>query len=119
MSEVKNNTQPIDAHDLYRREIYTDGKNGDITVLVPVTSDGGADVLRRWKFFSSVTVAFRGRPVPCNFEIPAETLPQALAAFSEAAQTAGEGLVKQHLESQSLKNSLIAPAPGHFGMRPN
>lgn len=108
--EPENHIEPVDGDDLYEVRTFTDAKRAEIKCLYPVAADGGPSVGRKPRFFSSCTVMFRGRQVPCNFEIHAGTLQEALLKFPEEAAAAGE-LLAAKLESNVTRAALTAPSP--------
>lgn len=104
--------EPIDSGNLWQVEKYTDLKNGDLSVLTPVTQNGVPDMKRSRRFFSECVVGWRGQPYPVKFEIEAKSLPEALTNFAPSAEAAGKKFL-EHMEEQMLKRSLIAPANAH------
>ena len=78
----------MDPADLYQEEIFTDRKVGSIRRLTPVDTDGGTDSRRPVLFVGQAQLLTAMGPVPLTFEIPADTLKQAIDRFPDAAQKA-------------------------------
>lgn len=102
--------KPIDAANLWIMDVFTDMANGEIKVLTPVTDQSTRDANRRIKFYSSCTIAHRGRPLVVSFEIPADSLEQALANFQAAGEKAAQEYA-QKLKDMDMRASIIMPPP--------
>lgn len=98
------NVADFNRGELYSTEIIT-GNAGDIHILRPVDEHGVRDTTRSIRFFSSITVTFRGQPIPVRFEIAATSLSEALAKWKDTAIEEGE-LFLQRLSSQYTQAQL-------------
>jgi hypothetical protein len=115
----------MDAQDLYREEVYSDRKVGTIRVMTPVKSDGTPDPTRAMSFVGQAQIMTPAGVLPLNFEIPARTLAEACAGFSDSAKIAFEETMKelQELRRQQASSIVIpeagaASALGQGGMPP-
>ncbi len=116
-----NAIDPIDPAKLSRIELYTDGENGDIRVLIPVIAlpEGflSDDPSRKSKFFSTVKVALtingHTQDIPVNFEIEAETLAEACVNFSAAAEKASSEFIAKIEEQRRTAPRVLMP-PGRM-----
>lgn len=107
-NDVPNHIEPIDGTNLWRMDTFTDMQHGDLQVLTPVSDSNVRDMKRASRFFSTCNVMFRGRVVPCRFEVEGPTLAGALKNFSGAASRAGEKMIAD-MESQVARQSILAP----------
>ena len=107
-AKVAVSLTPINPLGLWRQELYTDLENGEIKCFVPVTLGNVRDVERKMRFFSSIKFSFRGRIMDVNFEIEADTLATAVAAWPKAAENAGQQAHKQ-LDEQARTAKLVVP----------
>lgn len=76
----------MDAANLYKDEVVTDRKVGTIRILKPVLPTGERDEARPLIFMGEAQIMTQMGPLPISFEIPAETLAQAVEAYGEAAK---------------------------------
>ncbi len=112
---------PIDVAKLYRIEMFTDGENGDIRVLVPVVAlpEGfvSDDSSRPSKFYSTVRVVLsfgaQKQEVPVNFEIEAGSLAEACSKFGECAEKASSEFVAKIEEQRRTAPRVLTP-PGRM-----
>lgn len=114
MAGPTNAPEPrMDANDLYREDIYSDRKVGTIRVLTPVKSDGTADPLRTTSYVGQAQIMTPAGVLPLSFEIPARTLADACAGFSDAAKIAFDETMKelQELRRQQA-SSIVIPDAG-------
>ena len=88
----------MDAQALYREEIFTDRKVGTIRRLVPVKSDGNTDPGRKALYMGEAQILTAAGPLPINFDIPADSLNDAVAKFGDAAKLAVERTVQEWRE---------------------
>lgn len=76
----------MDTTNLYKDEVVTDRKVGTIRILKPILSTGDRDEARPLIFMGEAQIMTQMGPLPISFEIPAETLAQAVEAYGEAAK---------------------------------
>ncbi len=102
--------------DLYLEEVFTDRKVGSIRRLTPVDTNGEVDTGRPVLFMGQAQLLTAMGPVPLTFEIPANSLPQAIDKFPEAAQKAVDHTVDE-LEQlrREAASSIVIPEPGAGG----
>ena len=79
----------MDPLSLYREEVITDRKVGTIRMLTPVTDKGEIDPSRKPLFVGDAQIMTQMGPLPLTFDIPGETLAEAVANYRDAAK---EGL---------------------------
>jgi hypothetical protein len=108
----------MDPVSLYREEIYTDRKIGTIRALVPVTSDGAADLGRKVVYVGEAQIVTQVGPLPVSFEIDAPNLSAAVAGYGAAARAGVERTIQQLQELRRQQaSSIIVPGsdPGVLG----
>ncbi|MCC7041614.1 MAG: hypothetical protein IT516_15005 [Burkholderiales bacterium] len=103
----------MDAASLYREEIVTDRKVGTIRVLVPLTAQGTPDPARKTIYSGEAQIMTNMGALPVSFDIEADTLAAAVAAYGDAAR---EGIERTMRELQDLRrqasSGLIVPPAG-------
>ena len=113
MAEDKNSEAQMDADGLYLEEMFTDRKVGAIRRLTPVKSDGAVDAARPVLFVGQAEIMTNMGPVPINFEIPGDSLDQAVAGFGPAAAAAIERTAQQIQEMRrQAASQLVVPQGG-------
>lgn len=113
MADERDLETQMDATALYQEEVFTDRRVGAIRRLTPVQSDGTRDSARPMLFIGQAEIMTNMGPVPINFEIPGETLDQAVAGFAVAAQAGIERTVQQIQEMRRQQASqLVVPSGG-------
>jgi hypothetical protein len=110
-------TIKMDASSLYREETFTDNTVGTLRRLTPVTADGDVDPSRPVQFVGTTQVLTTAGPLPLSFEIEAQTLTEAAAAFGDAARAAFEQTMEELREMQRQQASSIVVPKG--GMDPS
>lgn len=107
----------MDPNALYREEIYTDRRVGVIRRMTPVKSDGTTDGARRTLYVGEAQIMTAAGALPLTFELPAQTLDEAVKKFSEAAKLAVEQAVKelQDLRRQAASSIVIPQAGAPIG----
>jgi hypothetical protein len=117
MAEDKSQREiRMDADDLWREEIITDRKVGTIRMMVPVTLDGARDAARATVFTGEAQMMTNMGPLPINFEIEAQTLAEAVAAYGDAAKVAIERTVRDLQEMRrEAASGLVLPGQSGFG----
>jgi hypothetical protein len=121
----------MDPQALYREEVFTDRRVGTIRQLVPVRSDGSADLGRPVLFIGQAQMLLGGSMLPLSFEIEATTLSDAMEKYGPAAKQALEETLRELQEiRRQAASSLIIPdagatasivaagTPGALGPRP-
>lgn len=103
--------------DLYQEEIFTDRRVGTIQRLTPVDRTGRRDDARPVLYIGQTQLMSRMGALPLSFEIPADSLEQAVANFATAANGAlAETMQKIEEMRREQASSLIVPdAAGGFG----
>ena len=112
-----SNEIKMDAENLYREEMFTDNAVGTLRRLTPVTATGEIDPSRNDQYVGSTQVLTSAGPMPLSFEVPAESLADAAAAFGDAAKAAIERTMEELKEMQRQQASSIV-VPGAGGMDP-
>lgn len=97
----------VDDEGLYQEDSFTDRRVGNIQRLTPVTANGEPDHSRPVLYLGSTQVMTPVGALPLNFELEANSLEEALAAFPEAAQAALEQTMEQLKEMQREQASRI------------
>ncbi len=108
MSQAGEEKLEFDSANLYREETYTDLRMGSIRRLVPVTVDGEADSSRATRFQGQAAMMTPAGQLPLNFEIEAEDLAAAIAAFPDAVNEEA-GRVMEELRDLQRKQELASP----------
>ena len=113
MADERDAEAQMDADALYQEEMFTDRRVGALRRLTPVKSDGSRDPSRPVLFLGQAEIMTNMGPVPISFEIPGETLDQAVAGFGAAAAAGIERTVQQIQELRRQQASqLVVPQGG-------
>lgn len=113
MADEREFDAQMDANALYQEEMFTDRRVGALRRLTPVKSDGSRDAARPMLFIGQAEIMTSMGPVPINFELPGETLDQAVAGFGAAATAAIERTVQQIQDMRRQQASqLVVPQGG-------
>jgi hypothetical protein len=104
----------MDLASLYREDTYTDRKLGVIRCMTPVTGDGSVDTSRTVLYLGQAEIMTNMGPVPINFEIPANSLGEAVQGFAAAAQQGVERTMQQIQEMRRQQASQLVVAPGNM-----
>ncbi|MBP3438088.1 MAG: hypothetical protein J6K46_01910 [Sutterella sp.] len=116
----------MDASNLYSEEVVTDRKVGTIRVLTPVLPTGARDLERPMIFMGEAQIMTQMGPLPITFEIPAQSVAEAVAAYGTCAKDG----VRQTIEKiQAMRREAASqivtpgmpgfqapPAPGGSGI---
>lgn len=103
----------MDAASLYQEEVYTDRRVGTIRRLSPVTEQGAPDAARATLFIGEAHVLTPMGTLPISFEIPANTLAEAVAGYAEAAERGLEDTARQIEEMRrEAASSIVVPGAG-------
>lgn len=107
----------MDSANLFREEIITDRRVGTIRVLAPVKSDGTPDPVRKTLYVGDAQVYTNVGPLPLSFEIPANSLAEAVANYAAAAKTAFDRALRE-LEDmrRQAASSIVIPRGGAGGL---
>lgn len=122
MPDQPQGTEPdpqMDAAALYREEIFTDRKIGTIRRLIPVKADGSNDPARPVVYVGEAQVLTPMGTLPLSFEIPAQTLQEAIAKFGPATKDAVEH-ARQELQElrRQASSSIVVPQGGAGALGP-
>ena len=113
MSLEQNEPSPrMDPADLWREDVFTDRKIGTIRRLTPVKTDGSTDPGRAALFVGEASLDTPAGALPLNFEIPAATLEQAVAAYGDAVQKAFVEAMEALKEMRRRASSSLVLPPG-------
>ncbi len=109
----KTSEPQMDAASLYREEIFTDRKIGTVRRLTPVKADGSTDTARQVLYVGEAQILTQIGTLPLSFEIPAQSLQEAVSKFGPATKQAIEQAMKelQELRRQAT-SSLVIPQGG-------
>jgi hypothetical protein len=106
----------MSADNLYREEIFTDRKVGNIRQLTPVKADGESDSSRPILFVGQSQILTPMGAIPITFEIPAATLSEALEKFGAEANVAVENTLKELQEMRrESASSIVIPGQESAG----
>lgn len=117
-----SNERPADpqmsADALYREDIFSDQRVGTIRRMTPVKSDGSDDPARPLVFVGQATVMTPMGSLPLSFELPAQTLTEAVAQFGPAAQQAIEEAARELQElRRQASSSIVIPEAGAASLK--
>ncbi|HEY6643818.1 hypothetical protein [Povalibacter sp.] len=113
MADERDAEAHMDVDALYQEEMFTDRRVGALRRLTPVKRDGSPDTDRPTLYVGQAEIMTNMGPVPLSFEIPGDTLEQAIAGFGVAAQAAIERTVQQIQEMRRQQASqLVVPQGG-------
>lgn len=115
-SELDNVGADMDVANLYSEEVITDRKVGVIRILTPIDVNGHRDVSRPLIFTGETQIMTQMGPLPISFEIPATTVAEAVAGYSEAAREGLRRTVERIRELQREAASQIV-TPGMPGFQ--
>lgn len=111
--QTKTPEPEMDAKALYREEIFTDRKMGTIRRLTPVKEDGSADTARQTIYVGEAQILTPMGTLPLNFEIPAQSLAQAISKFGPATKQAIERAMQELKElRRQASSSIVIPQAG-------
>ena len=109
----------MDANNLYTEETVTDRKVGTIRVMTPILATGARDHERSMLFIGEAQVMTQMGPLPISFEIPAETVAEAVAAYGEAAKAGiRETIEKLQAMRREAANQIVTPGMPGFQAPP-
>src|SRR5687768_14868612 len=100
----------MDEKDLWREEVFTDRKVGTIRRLTPVDANGAADPSRKTLFIGEASLMTPAGALPLSFEIPGETLSDAVAGYAAAVQLAFQETMEELKElRRKASTSIVTP----------
>lgn len=107
----------MDTNALYREEVYTDRRIGVLRVQHPVKADGSADTARATLFSGEAQLMTSIGALPINFDIPAATFAEAMAAYGATSKAALERTMQelQELRRQAASSLVIPPSGSSLG----
>ena len=105
----------MNAAELYREDTFTDNQIGAIKRLTPVNADGSDDPSRPVEYIGSTQIMTPAGALPLSFELPGESLAEAIAAFGAAAHEAVERTLEELKEMQRQAASQIVVPKGGMG----
>lgn len=108
---MTDDSQNMDAGNLYREDMYTDQKIGTIRVMTPVTAAGEPDNSRDIQYIGQAQMMTPAGALPLSFELPVDNLAAAVEAFSDGAAKAMEDTMKELQEMRRQQASQIV-VPG-------
>ncbi len=117
-----NTANPADpdmsADSLYREDVFTDQRVGTVRRMTPVKSDGSDDPSRPQIFVGQATVMTPMGSLPLSFELPGQTLAEAVAQFGPAAQQAIEEAAREIQEMRrQAASSIVIPEAGAASLK--
>lgn len=113
MTNQHMNPPEMNIADLYREEVFTDRKIGSIIRMTPVTPEGNADSTRPVLFSGQTQTLTPMGPMPINFELPAQSLQEAVQMFTATARVAVENTMREMQRMQTgAASSFILPGEG-------
>lgn len=112
-------TPKMDPNSLWREELFTDRRVGTIRRLVPVKADGSVDAGRKTLFVGEAALMTPAGQLPLAFEIPAETIEQAVGAYSAGLEKAYvETLEELEQLRRRASSQIVIPKGGLPGALP-
>jgi len=122
MAEIRQDKTPepeMDSKSLYREEIFTDRKIGTIRRLVPVKDDGATDTSRATIYVGEAQIMTPMGTLPLNFEIPAQSMQEAISKFGPATKRAIEQAMQELKElRRQASSSIVIPQAGAAAIGP-
>ena len=117
--QSKTQDPQMDAAALYREEIFTDRKIGTIRRLTPVKKDGSTDPSRPVAYVGEAQILTPAGALPLSFEIPGQSLEDAVKNFGDATKQAIDHAMKELQElRRQASSSLVIPQGGAGALGP-
>src|SRR6187551_3257686 len=89
MADELNDTEiAMDSAGLYREETFTDRRVGTLQRLTPITAAGATDTARPVLYVGQTQVLTPAGALPLTFDVPANSLDEAVTKFGELAKLA-------------------------------
>ena len=119
MADLNGLNTEMDAGNLFEEKIVSDRKIGTIRVMTPVKDDGTRDESRKMIFVGEAQIMTHMGALPINFEIPAETLAEAVKGYGAAAKQGVEDTLKklEDLREQAA-HRIVTPGSEGFQVPP-
>jgi hypothetical protein len=110
MSSNNQSDLRMNADELYCEEVFTDRRAGNIRRLIPVKSDGSSDEGRQVLYIGQSQILTPMGAIPITFEIPANSLEEAVNKFAGEAETAVENTLQELRElRREAASSIVIP----------
>lgn len=107
----------MDIDQLVREDTYTDGRVGTVRVLTPVNAEGQTDPSRSVSYYGQTQVMTQAGPLPLSFELPGDSLQEAISGFGPAAEQAiGEAVEEIKRLQREQASSIMVPGQGGSGL---
>jgi hypothetical protein len=112
----------MDAAALYREETFTDRRVGTVQRLTPIDGKGEQDAKRPVLYVGQTQVLTPAGSLPLSFEIPAQSLEEAVQKFGAQAEVALTNTMRrlEELRREAASSIIVpgaAPPPGGLKMR--
>jgi hypothetical protein len=112
----------MDTAALYREETFTDRRVGTVQRLTPIDRSGNPDASRPTLYVGQTQVLTPAGSLPLSFEIPAQSLEEAVQKFGAQAEVALASTMRRLEElRREAASSIIVPGaaapPGGLKMR--
>jgi hypothetical protein len=112
----------MDAAALYREETFTDRRVGTVQRLTPIDRSGNPDANRPTMYVGQTQVLTPAGSLPLSFEIPAQSLEEAVQKFGAQAEVALTNTMRrlEELRREAASSIIVpgaAPPPGGLKMR--
>jgi SHS2 domain-containing protein len=112
----------MDAAALYREETFTDRRVGTVQRLTPVDAKGSQDANRPVLYVGQTQVLTPAGSLPLSFEIPAQSLEEAIQKFGSQAEVALTNTMRrlEELRREAASSIIVpgaTPPPGGLKMR--
>lgn len=112
----------MDSAALYQEETFTDRRVGTLQRLTPITPAGERDAARPVLYVGQTQVLTPAGALPLSFEVPADSLTDAVAKFGDMAKQALARTMRRLEElRREQASSIIVPGtapPGAGGAGP-
>jgi hypothetical protein len=100
----------MESTNLYREETFTDRRVGTLQRLTPITAAGATDTARPVLYVGQTQVLTPAGALPLTFEVPAQSLEDAVAKFGDLAKQALMRTMKRLEElRREQASSIIVP----------
>jgi hypothetical protein len=100
----------MDAAGLYREETFTDRRVGTVQRLTPIDRSGNPDASRPVLYVGQTQVLTPAGSLPLSFEIPAQSLEEAVQKFGAQAEVALTSTMRRLEElRREAASSIIVP----------
>lgn len=106
----------MNVAELCREDTFTDNRIGTIRRMTPINLDGSVDDSRAVQYLGSTQIMTPAGTLPLSFDLPADSLEGAIAAFGDAAREAVERTMEELKEMQRQQQSqIVVPKGGEPG----